>query len=120
MAKPGSDNKFIYGIRPKQLHICGLTHCMTKRVASLSDFNELSQQQQYALLHSDGVYVGKRKESGQTVILFQLYSFYVEVRYRVYRQEIDFLTLSDQMDILEPYIDQIQVRDLNSDEAGGM
>jgi hypothetical protein len=90
---------------------------MTKRVTSLHDFNELSLHQQYALLHTDGVYVGKRKESGQTVILFQLYSFYVEVRYKVYRQEIDFLTLSDQMDILEPYIDQIQVRDLNTDES---
>ncbi|MDB5195893.1 MAG: hypothetical protein JWP88_263 [Flaviaesturariibacter sp.] len=91
---------------------------MTKKVTSLSDFNELSQQQQYSLLHSDGVYVGKRKEGGQTVILFQLYAFYVEVRYRLYRQEIDFLTLSDQMDILEPYIDQIQVRDLNTGATG--
>jgi hypothetical protein len=92
---------------------------MTKRVASVSDFRALAQAEQYDLLHRDGAYVGKRTEEGKTVILFQLYGFYVEVRYTIYRTEIDFLKVSDQIDLLEPYIDQIDVKTLHPDPPGG-
>ena len=92
---------------------------MTKKVLRLTDFTELSLNQQFDILHADGVYVGKRKIKGQTVVLLQLYSFYVEVFYKVYRKEIDYILSSDNTDLLQPYINQVHVRDLNKDEDPG-
>ena len=92
---------------------------MTKKVLRLTDFTELSLNQQFDILHADGVYVGKRKINGQTVVLLQLYSFYVEVFYKVYRKEIDYILSSDNTDLLQPYINQVHVRDLNKDEDPG-
>jgi len=82
---------------------------MTKKAIGLSEYNELSQDQQFEMVHHDGVYVGKRKVGKQIVVLFQLYGFYVEVYYKHYRKHVDHTITSDSTDILQPYIDQIQV-----------
>lgn len=84
---------------------------MTKRALSLTEFTDLLQELQFDVLHKHGVYVGKRKLNGQTVVLFQLHGFYVEVYYRQYRKIIDHLVTSDSTEILHPYLDQINIRD---------
>jgi hypothetical protein len=89
------------------------TNTMTKKLLGVKEFDKLEEALQFDLLHRDGVYVGKRKSGKQTVILFQLYGFYVEVYYKQYRKVIDHIVTSDETDILQPYLDQIQVRDLN-------
>lgn len=89
---------------------------MTKKAIGLSEFNELSEDQQLNILHMNGVFVGKRKADKQTVVLFQLYGFYVEVFYKHYRKTIDHTITSQDADILQPYLDQVQVRDLKKDE----
>jgi len=86
---------------------------MTKKALSLAEFRELTEATQYELLHRDGVYVGKRELDGRPAILFQLYGFYVEVNYQHYRREIAFLIISGEVDILQPYLDQIVVRGLD-------
>ena len=86
---------------------------MTKKALSLTEFMDLPQELQFEVLHRNGVYVGKRKVSQQTVVLFQLHGFYVELYYKQYRKEVDHLITSDHTDILQPYLDQIEVRDLN-------
>jgi hypothetical protein len=91
---------------------------MTKKAIGSTEFNELSEEVQFAILHSDGVYVGKRKVGKQTVVLFQLYGFYVEVYYKQYRKKIDHIVTSDSTDILQPYMSQIQVRDINKEVEG--
>lgn len=85
---------------------------MTKKLLRVQDFLLLPEKEQFDLLQADGVYIGKRKEGRQTVVLFQLYSFYVEVFYRQYRKVIDHLHTSEDTTILQPYLDQIQVREL--------
>lgn len=90
---------------------------MTKRALGLKEFTQLALEQQFDLLHVDGVYIGKRKLGKQTLVLFQLYSFYVEVHYRKYRKEIDHLVTSEDTAILQPYLEQIHVRDLKKDEG---
>lgn len=85
---------------------------MTQKVLRLRDFLELSQKEQFDLLHTDGVHVGKRKVGRQTVILFQLNSFYVEVHYKQYRKLIDHIYTSDNTDILQPYLEQVHLHDL--------
>lgn len=88
---------------------------MTKKLIGVAEYNELEQEKQFDILHRDGVYVGKRKVGKQTIVLFQLYGFYVEVYYKQYRKQIDHIITSDNAEILHPYIDQIQVRDLGND-----
>ncbi|GAA4334289.1 hypothetical protein [Flaviaesturariibacter amylovorans] len=90
---------------------------MTKKVTTLAQYLELSEQEKLQLLHQDAVFVGKRIVSGQNAILFQLYGFYVEVVYQSYRREIASLTASDSADFLQPYIGQIFVRGLDHDKA---
>jgi hypothetical protein len=86
---------------------------MTKKLFNVKEFDKLDEALQFDLLQKDGVYVGKRKLAKQTVILFQLYTFYVEVYYKNYRRLIDHIITSDNTNILEPYLDQVHVRGLN-------
>lgn len=90
---------------------------MTKKALSLSEFIKLPEELQFKLLHKHGVYVGKRKLGEQTVVLFQLHGFYVEVFYKEYRKVLDRISASDNPDILQPYLDQINVRDLNKNNG---
>jgi hypothetical protein len=89
---------------------------MTKKALSLKEFMDLPQELQFEVLHKHGVYVGKRRVDKQTIVLFQLHGFYVEVYYKHYRKIIDHIITSDNTDILQPYLDQINIRDLNNDK----
>ncbi len=89
---------------------------MTKKAISLSEFINLPQELQFELLHKHGVYIGKQKIEGQSIVLFQLNTFYVEVYYKKYRKIIDHIVTSGNMEILQPYLNQINVRDLPDDD----
>lgn len=89
---------------------------MVKKTLGLVQFKELSLESQLDLLHVHGVYVGKRSVNGQVVLLFQLNHYYVEVYYHQYRKNVDRLVTSDQTDILQPYMDQINVKDISGEE----
>lgn len=87
---------------------------MTKKAINQSEFLEFSEALQLQMLHRDGAYTGKRIVNGQTTILFQLYGFYVEVQYKLYRKDVHRIITSDTADILTPYLDQIKVEDLDN------
>lgn len=91
---------------------------MTKKALSLTEFMDLPQELQFEVLHKHGVYVGKRKVDKQSIVLFQLHGFYVEVHYKQYRKIIDYIITSNNTDIIHPYLDQINIRDLNDDAKG--
>jgi hypothetical protein len=91
---------------------------MTKKALSLTEFMDLPQELQFEMLHKHGVYVGKRKADKQTIVLFQLHGFYVEVYYKQYRKIIDRIVTTDSTNILQPYLDQIHIRDLSDDKKG--
>lgn len=86
---------------------------MTKKTLERREFDEMPLDLRFEVLHRDGVYIGKRKEEEQTIVLLQLYSFYVELYYTKYRREVSRMLTSDDMEILQPYLEQIHVRDLN-------
>lgn len=92
---------------------------MTKKVLSHTEFMDLPQELQFDVLHKHGVYVGKRKIDGQSIVLFQLHGFYVEVYYKQYRKTIDRIVTSGHMDILQPYLEQINIKDLDVDGKEG-
>jgi hypothetical protein len=80
----------------------------------LKKFQSLSNTQQVALLYKQGVYIGKRKSGKKTVLLYQLDSFYVEVFYLSYRRYIYNMSYSESIEILDPYLEQINVEYLVS------
>jgi hypothetical protein len=76
---------------------------------TLFEFKLLSDEDQLNLLYKEGVYIGKRKEDGKTILLYQLDSFYVEVFYRKYRYFVSEIKCTDSTSCLEPYLEQINV-----------
>lgn len=71
------------------------------------EFDILEEREKMDLLHSEGVYVGKRQLHHQVAILFQLESFYVEVVYDNYRSIIGYIKSGTSIDMLKPYLNQI-------------
>lgn len=86
---------------------------MTKKIPTLAEFNQLTEELQLQLLQRDGVHVGKRLVNGQPVILFQLAGFYVEVSYTKYRKEISGIATTEDADIVTPYLSQIHIQGLD-------
>jgi hypothetical protein len=86
---------------------------MTDKETRSTEFIELPDNLKLSLLRRDGVYVGKLKKDDQPVILFQLYSFYVEIYYEKYRTVISKILVSDNISTLQPYLSQINVKDIN-------
>jgi len=90
---------------------------MTKRFIDLEGFKNLTVEEQLNILHKDGVHVGKRMVADAPVILFQINNFYVEVHYKEYRKDVSKLLVSDNVDVVHPYLKQIHVKGLdNKDE----
>lgn len=86
---------------------------MTKKELSISEFAALQENMQFDALYRHGVFIGKRKWEGRTVILYQLNGFYVELFYKEYRKIIDHVITSDNTDILMPYLDQVVITGTN-------
>ena len=86
---------------------------MTKKIIGATEFEKLSEEKQLDILQKDGVHIGKREVGKEKVILYQLYAFYVEVYFEEYRKKINKMIISDKVDILQPYLDQIKVKDID-------
>jgi len=76
------------------------------------EFQLLTTAEQVNLLYDEGVYLGKRKEEEQVILLYQVDGFYAEVIYLSYRLHIDTIIASDSLQMLDPYLEQIDVEDL--------
>jgi len=79
---------------------------------TLTDFKLLSYRKQVDLIHKEGVFAGKRKIFSRTVILFQLHTFYIEVYYSEYRKIVHHFYCTESPEILDPYLEQINVEEL--------
>ena len=88
---------------------------MTKKEIAIEEFSLLSRQQQLEVLHKTGVYVGKGMIQGRAAILFQLHHYYVEIVYYEYRRIVKSVKISSEINILQPYLTQIQISDLGID-----
>jgi len=76
---------------------------------TLFEFRLLSYPEQLKLLYEEATYIGKRRESGITLLLFQLSAFYVEISYSLYRVKIEGIICTESTDILDPYLEQVEV-----------
>ena len=73
------------------------------------DFSKLRSSEQLDIVRNDGVYIGKRVFKNRKVILYQVHSFYVELYYRSYRKELSSILISEDLEILQPYLHQVEV-----------
>jgi len=79
---------------------------------NLYDFSLLADHEQINVLYKDGVFIGKRKLGNETVILYQVESFYVEIFYRKYRCFIAKINCFTSVDLIAPYLSQVNVAEL--------
>ncbi|TCJ12042.1 hypothetical protein EPD60_15915 [Flaviaesturariibacter flavus] len=91
---------------------------MTKKAITPELFRDMPPDTQMNLLQRDGAYIGKRIAEGQPAILYQLQGFYVEVRYEAYRKHVEQIVASDDTALLQPYLEQVKVRDLDTPAPG--
>jgi len=89
---------------------------MTKKALSRAEFNTLAHQEQLHILYKDGVHIGKRTVDDTIVILYQLYSFYVEVYFKEYRKQVSRMITSEDTDLLQSYLHQVRIRDLDNNK----
>jgi hypothetical protein len=76
---------------------------------TLYEFQTLQEGVKLEILRREGCYIGKRKELGCKVLMFQLEGFYVEIFYRKHRYHIERLRCLNSTVFLEPYLNQIDI-----------
>lgn len=76
---------------------------------NLFEFQLLASKEKTDFLQQNGVYIGKRKEGESVLLLYQLESFYVEIKYRKYRRFIANIRCFESTSVLDPYLEQIEV-----------
>ena len=78
----------------------------------LCQFQQLTFDEKVHTIYDHGVYIGKRKGTGYTILLYQVAGFYVEIVYKKYRYVILKLESFDSTDLLQPYLDAIDLEAL--------
>lgn len=78
------------------------------------DFKTLSLHDKIEKLYHDGVFIGKRTLEDRISVLYQVDSFYVEIMYGKYRYFIRAINVFRNIQKLDPYLHQMNVRELIS------
>lgn len=79
---------------------------------TLEDFEDLSSEEQVAVVKENGVLIGEREDGIHYMFLFQVYSFYVEMTYNKSDKELWRIGPFDHPVFLRPYLDQIDISTL--------
>ena len=79
---------------------------------NLYEFELLSEQEQVEVLYKKGVFLGKRKVSEFSVVLYQVDAFYVEILYKKYRYYINRTRCFTSTKLLDPYLMHLDINDL--------
>lgn len=79
---------------------------------TLYDFSLMCENRQTSRLYKDGVYIGKRNDGNEVVVLYQLDGFYVEIFYRKYRRIISHLKFFTSTEKLTPYLQHLDIEEL--------
>lgn len=79
---------------------------------SVNEFRLLQFGEKFSLLMQRGRYIMQRHVGGFRVFLFGVHSFFVEVFYSPKYQRVLLISAVDQLTGLEPYLDEISLKDL--------
>ena len=77
---------------------------------TLYEFNRLDETEQHEAVWNDGVMVGDRMEDEHKIILYQLFSFYVELYYHVEFNVLRRLRSFSSTECLDAYIDHFKIK----------
>lgn len=78
----------------------------------LCDYENLPEAEQLEHIQNDGVYIGKRWNKKNSLLLYQVNDFYVEVNYLKYRCYVYRIRCFRSTMLLEPYLDQVDIEPL--------
>lgn len=78
----------------------------------LIDFNELPRQEQLDQLYKEGIFLGKLRTFNQSRVLYYYDGFYAEIIYTRYRREVKFIRCFSGTEWLDPYIQQLKIKEL--------
>ena len=76
---------------------------------TFQQFNKLSAVEQEIAVWYIGVAVADRFDGDNRFLLFQLDSFYIEITYAINLNIITKIVAFDNMELLDPYLENIQV-----------
>ena len=79
---------------------------------NLYEFGLLEERERVSLVYQEGVYIGKRKDDDYTLVLYQVYGFYVEIYYRKYRLHINRIRAFSSTFLLDPYLEGMVIENL--------
>ena len=79
---------------------------------TLYDFNVLDRNTQHNVVWEKGVHIGERIEADHRVILYQLFTFYVEMYYYTVENAILKIRSFSSTNCLEPYLKQIDITNI--------
>ena len=80
---------------------------------TLYQFNALDEAEQHEALWDHGVMIGDRIELEHRIILYQLFSFYVELYYHIEYNVLRRLRSFSSTEPLDAYISKFDLRSLN-------
>lgn len=78
----------------------------------LPKITELYQAEQLDLLQTQGVFLAKRGWGNRAVFLLQFDRWYVEIHYYRYRLKVKDIIFSKDVNILDPYLEQINIEEI--------
>ncbi|RYY66084.1 MAG: hypothetical protein EOO12_05220 [Chitinophagaceae bacterium] len=73
------------------------------------NFSARTSGEQRRILLEEGAYLGHRKDSPWSVLLYQLRDFYVEVFFSMENLDIRHIEAFDDTDRLDPYLESISL-----------
>lgn len=79
---------------------------------TLYEFNMLENDDQYSAVWEHGIHIGERIEGPQKLILYQMFSFYVELYYSVEDNKLTKLRSFSSIKCLDPYLPYIDISNL--------
>lgn len=70
---------------------------------------KLPLEHQISILYEKGIYIAKRPAGGCKALLYAIGHQYAEITYITYRCEIDKIVYSSGVELLDPYLEQIDI-----------
>lgn len=79
---------------------------------TLYEYNQLNESEQYETVWNHGVVVGNRINGKHRIILYQIFSFYVEFHYHIECNELIRLTGFSDIENLDVYIQKLELSNI--------
>src|SRR5436190_6697938 len=83
-----------------------------KKLMTLYQFKALSEYKQYEYIKSNGVVIAKRISAAYKFLLYQIESFYVELKYNLFETKIEVIRCFSGTKDLDPYLGDISLPEL--------